>query len=112
MARKIFAPESDWRIWSRGSNGKIFRAVSGPETGASGQAPSDVERGADPGFKRTGRACLWREPVKNAKVTLFRAYAIFAVLTFLFQIFVRIPQCADTGGCAISLGKGLLWSII
>jgi hypothetical protein len=49
---------------------------------------------------------------ENAKAMLFRTYAILAALTFLFQIFVRIPQCASTGGCAISLGKGLLWSIV
>ena len=75
------------------------------------QGSSDIERGAAPGLTRTGGQRLWRKPVTQRATMLFRAYAIVAVLTFIFQMFVRIPQCADTGGCAISVGKGLLWSI-
>lgn len=48
----------------------------------------------------------------NTKTALFRTYAILAALTFLFQIVVRIPQCAHAGGCTVSIGKGLLWSIV
>jgi hypothetical protein len=48
----------------------------------------------------------------NAKTALFRTNAILAVLTFPFQIVVRIPQCAHAGGCTVTIGKGLLWSIV
>lgn len=41
-----------------------------------------------------------------------RVYGILAVLTLVFEIFIRLRQCGDTGGCAVSLVKGLGWSIV
>jgi hypothetical protein len=48
---------------------------------------------------------------KNANLAL-RAYAVIGALTMIFQIIVRVRQCADTGGCAISFAKGFAWSVI
>ena len=47
----------------------------------------------------------------NANLIL-RAYAIIAVLTLIFQVMVRVQQCAQLGGCAISFAKGFAWSVI
>ena len=47
----------------------------------------------------------------NANLIL-RAYGIVAVLTLIFQIIVRVQQCAHTGGCAISFAKGFAWSVV
>ena len=48
---------------------------------------------------------------KNANVIL-RVYAVIAALTLIFQIIVRVQQCAHTGGCAISVAKGFVWSVV
>jgi hypothetical protein len=40
------------------------------------------------------------------------AYVAIGVLTFLFQTWVRLDQCANVAGCAVSLAKGAAWSII
>jgi hypothetical protein len=40
------------------------------------------------------------------------AYGIAAVLTVVFETFIRLRACADTGGCTISLVKGFVWSIV
>jgi hypothetical protein len=46
--------------------------------------------------------------VKN----LFWVYSTLAALTLIFQIYVRVPQCTDNAECAVSLGKGVVWSAI
>jgi hypothetical protein len=38
------------------------------------------------------------------------AYALMAVLTLIFQIYVRTPQC--TPDCALSYAKAVVWSSI
>ena len=48
---------------------------------------------------------------RNANLAV-RAYAIVAVLTLIFQIIVRVQQCAGTGSCVISFAKGFAWSVI
>lgn len=40
------------------------------------------------------------------------AYGVVALLTFLFQLWIRLPVCEGFGGCALSLLKGLIWSLI
>ena len=40
------------------------------------------------------------------------AYGAVALLTFLFQVWVRLPQCEGAGACAFSLAKGLFWGLI
>lgn len=40
------------------------------------------------------------------------AYGVVALLTFLFQVWIRLPQCAGAGACAFSLLKGLVWALI
>ena len=40
--------------------------------------------------------------------TWFIAYAVMAVLTLVFQIYVRTPQC--TPDCALSYAKAVVWS--
>jgi hypothetical protein len=40
------------------------------------------------------------------------AYGAVALLTFLFQIWIRLPQCDGAGPCAFSLLKGLFWALI
>lgn len=40
------------------------------------------------------------------------AYGVVALLTFLFQLWLRLPVCDGVGGCAVSLFKGLIWSLI
>jgi hypothetical protein len=47
----------------------------------------------------------------NAK-RLLAAYVGVAVLTLIFQIYVRAPQCAGVTGCAVSFIKGCIWSVI
>jgi hypothetical protein len=44
--------------------------------------------------------------------TALWAYVAIAAATLVFQIYVQVPQCAGTAGCAISFGKGVVWSII
>jgi hypothetical protein len=39
-------------------------------------------------------------------------YIALAVLTSIFEIYVRLPQCAGVAACTISLGKGVVWSIV
>ena len=40
------------------------------------------------------------------------AYGVVALLTFLFQVWIRLPQCEGAGACAFSLLKGLFWGLI
>jgi len=40
------------------------------------------------------------------------AYGVVALLTFLFQVWIRLPQCEGAGACAFSLLKGLVWALI
>jgi hypothetical protein len=40
------------------------------------------------------------------------AYGVVAFLTFLFQLWVRLPICEGFTNCALSLLKGLVWSLI
>lgn len=40
------------------------------------------------------------------------AYVIVGVLTLIFEIYVRLPQCSGTSACAVSFGKGVIWSIV
>jgi hypothetical protein len=40
------------------------------------------------------------------------AYGAVALLTFLFQVWIRLPQCEGAGACAFSLLKGLFWALI
>ncbi len=40
------------------------------------------------------------------------AYGVVALLTFLFQLWIRLPVCEGVGGCAVSVLKGLMWSVI
>lgn len=38
-------------------------------------------------------------------------YVALAVLTLIFQVYVRMPQCSGTE-CAASMGKAVVWSVI
>jgi hypothetical protein len=38
-------------------------------------------------------------------------YVALALLTLIFQVYVRIPQCSGNE-CAASLGKAVVWSVI
>ena len=40
----------------------------------------------------------------------FIAYVVMAILTLVFQIYVRTPQC--TPDCVLSYGKAVVWSVI
>jgi hypothetical protein len=40
------------------------------------------------------------------------AYGVVALLTSLFQVWIRLPLCEGAGACAFSLLKGLIWSLI
>jgi hypothetical protein len=48
----------------------------------------------------------------SAARNLVAAYAVVGVLTFLFQAWVRLDQCAGAADCALSLAKGAVWSTI
>ena len=48
----------------------------------------------------------------TARKTLLAIYLAIAALTLVFEIYVRTPQCAGTAGCAVSYGKGAVWSIV
>ena len=39
-------------------------------------------------------------------------YAVMAVITLLFQLWVRVGQCAGIENCGLSLAKGVIWSAI
>jgi hypothetical protein len=39
-------------------------------------------------------------------------YIAVALVTFILQLPNRYPACSATGGCATSLGKGVVWSAI
>ena len=41
-----------------------------------------------------------------------RVYAALAVLTLIFQIYVRYPVCSVAGNCAVSYAKGAVWSAV
>ena len=43
---------------------------------------------------------------------LLAIYLAIAVLTLIFEIYVRTPQCAGMASCAVSYGKGVIWSIV
>jgi len=40
------------------------------------------------------------------------AYAAFGLLTFLYQLPIRLDHCAGLGRCTLSLVKGIVWSVI
>jgi hypothetical protein len=40
------------------------------------------------------------------------AYGVIGVLTFLFQVWIRLAQCEGAANCALSLAKGVVWSTI
>jgi hypothetical protein len=44
--------------------------------------------------------------------TLLAIYVVFALQAFLFQAFIRLHQCAGIDACALSLAKGVAWSVI
>jgi hypothetical protein len=46
------------------------------------------------------------------KAGLFWGYAAFGAVTLPFQIFVRLQQCTDMGGCLLSVAKGIVWSVL
>ena len=46
----------------------------------------------------------------TTKSKLLWAYAAVALLTLVFQLYVRSGQCGD--GCALSYVKGVIWAII
>ena len=42
----------------------------------------------------------------------FRPYLGMAVITLLFQIWVRSYQCTGMDGCGLSFAKAIVWSAI
>ena len=44
----------------------------------------------------------------NQRRTWLIAYAALAVVTLIFQIYIRTPQC--TPDCALSYAKAVVWS--
>lgn len=38
-------------------------------------------------------------------------YAVVALLTFLFQSWVRHPQCASVDTCALAFAKAAVWAV-
>jgi hypothetical protein len=43
---------------------------------------------------------------------LLWAYVAVGVLTLMFQIYVRLPQCDAISDCVTTMGKGVVWSAI
>jgi hypothetical protein len=43
---------------------------------------------------------------------LFILYVAVALVTLILQLPHRYPACSATGGCGLSLAKGLVWSAI
>jgi hypothetical protein len=43
---------------------------------------------------------------------LFGLYVAVALVTLILQLPQRYPACAATGGCGVSLAKGVVWSAI
>lgn len=39
-------------------------------------------------------------------------YLVLAVITMGFQVYYRYPMCSGTGGCGLSMTKGVVWSAI
>lgn len=48
----------------------------------------------------------------NLRRTLLAIYLAIAALTLIFEIYVRAPQCAGMASCAVSYGKGVVWSLV
>jgi hypothetical protein len=42
----------------------------------------------------------------------FRPYLAMAIVTLLFQIWVRSYECVGLGGCGLSFAKAVVWSVI
>jgi hypothetical protein len=40
------------------------------------------------------------------------AYGVAGLLTFLFQVWVRLAQCEGAANCAVSFAKAVVWSAI
>ncbi len=60
---------------------------------------------ADPHQQKAGVT-----PTLVMRIT-WSSYAIALVLTFIFQIVIRLADCAAFVPCAISLGKAVPWSV-
>ena len=52
------------------------------------------------------RYCVMR----NRRKFVFGLYVGIACLTLAFQSYIRLSQCAGTAACALSIGKGAIWS--
>ena len=39
-------------------------------------------------------------------------YTVIGALTLVYQVWIRLSQCEWFGGCALSLGKAVVWSVI
>jgi hypothetical protein len=48
--------------------------------------------------------------MRNNRNFVFGLYVAIVCLTLAFQTYIRLPQCAGTTTCAVSLGKGAIWS--
>jgi hypothetical protein len=42
---------------------------------------------------------------------IWGSYAAIAVATLVFQIVIRLQECAGTTACAVSLAKAVPWSV-
>ena len=62
-------------------------------------APSHVDGVSNP-----------QTPLLTAKRSWVRVYVAIALATFVFQTWVRIPQCAGIENCTPSIAKGAAWA--
>ncbi len=53
-----------------------------------------------------------REKMKSTMKPLLILYAALGLITMIFQIYFRYPACLESSGCALSFGKGIVWSVI
>ena len=49
---------------------------------------------------------------KMAEQTWFRMYAGMALVTLVFQVWVRSYQCTGIQECGLSFAKAVVWSVI
>ena len=62
-------------------------------------------------FLTAGCLMSWK-PLPRWAIFLLGVYLGAGVVTLSFQTWVRLHQCTGVGPCAISLGKGAVWSAI
>ena len=50
--------------------------------------------------------------MKSTMKLLLGLYVVLGIITMMFQIYFRYPDCSGAMGCGLSFAKGVVWSVI